>query len=79
MEELYHDPINGGYVLALANCGQCGALFGFNPNKVPSVNNIPFCKTCVDAANPMRVRNGLKPIEYAIDAYGPIHESELRC
>jgi len=66
-----------GYVYAMGNCGVCGKLFSFNPMKVPSLNNVPFCQTCVDAANPQRVKNGLPPIEYDEDAYEAVPEEEL--
>jgi hypothetical protein len=67
-----------GYALVVGTCGQCKNIFSFNPNKVPSLKNIPFCRACVDAANPLREKNGLPPILYAADAYEAIPEEELR-
>ena len=67
-----------GYVLMVGTCGACKKIFSFNPNKVPSLNNIPFCKECIDKANPIRKANGLPEIRYAADAYAAIPEEELR-
>ena len=68
-----------GYAFCTGTCGQCGLIFTFNPNSVPSLNNVPFCKTCVDAANNgPRQANSLPPIEYPWNAYEAISESELR-
>jgi hypothetical protein len=53
-------------------------MFSFNPVRVPSFNNVPYCRECVEAANPTRVKNGLPPIRYASDAYSPVDENELR-
>lgn len=50
-------------------CGQCGKAFTCNPHLVPSKNNIAFCKTCVEVANPIRVTNGLEPIKILPGAY----------
>lgn len=61
-----------GCYLVTAPCGACGRLFCFNPHKVPSLNNVPFCKACVDKANPLRKEKGLPPITYAPDAYEPV-------
>jgi len=67
-----------GYVFMTALCGQCKRPFMFNPHKVPSLNNIPFCKNCVDAANAgPRQQNGLPPIVYTDDAYQALPEEEL--
>jgi hypothetical protein len=52
-------------------------MFAFNPVRVPSLNNVAFCQTCVDAANPLRVKNGLPPIVYSADAYSAVDENEL--
>ena len=65
-----------GYMMVMARCGQCGEIFSFNPASVPSLNNIPYCKACIDAANPVRIKNGLDPIVYAADAYEAIDENE---
>jgi len=66
-----------GYVMVMSECGQCKKLFSYNPHKVPSLNNVAFCKECVDAANPIRVKNGLPAITYSKDAYEAIPEEEL--
>ncbi len=67
-----------GYVFMVGTCGQCKRMFTFNPHKVPSMKNIPFCKHCVDwANNGPRKANGLPPIVYSSDAYEAIPESQL--
>jgi hypothetical protein len=59
---------------AMAPCGQCNTPFSFNPHLVPSLNNVPFCESCVNRANPIRVKNGLKPIKIVSGAYKPQYE-----
>ncbi len=66
-----------GYALLTAPCGQCGKIFSSNPNRVPSLNNVPFCRECIEAANPTRIENGLDPIVIHQDAYEPCREEEL--
>ena len=66
-----------GYAMLYAPCGACGKMFTSNPTKVPSLNNIPFCKECVDAINPLREKKGLEKIKYADDAYEGCPEEEL--
>jgi len=72
-----------GYALCFGNCFGCDRLFGFNPNKVPSIlsprtgQKEPVCQACVDKANPERAKNGLPPIVPAPDAYEPEPEENL--
>ena len=70
-----------GYYFATAACVNCGHLFTFNPDLVPSVrvNGVrePICKACVDYANPVRVKNGLEPIRVLPGAYEPAQEGGL--
>lgn len=70
-----------GWALCSGCCARCGAVFSFNPNKVPSIrihgNREPICRPCVETANPQRIANGLAPIAIAADAYEPCAESEL--
>ena len=66
-----------GYAIAVSECGACHRIFCYNPHLVPSLDNVPFCKTCVDGAAPARAQNGLPPIKYAKEAYEPMNESEL--
>ena len=54
---------------AMAPCGQCDRVFSFNPHLVPSLNNIPFCRTCVEAANKKRPALGLPLIPIIDGAY----------
>ena len=70
-----------GFVVAFGICFGCKSNFSFNPMKVPSLtingNREPFCRTCIERANPLRIKNGLAPIVPAPDAYAPCPEEEL--
>jgi len=70
-----------GYAQVFSPCFQCEKIFSYNPHRVPSVKiegkREPICRNCVEEANPLRIINGLPPIEINPDAYEPIHESEL--
>jgi len=68
---------NGGYIVVVGSCGSCHNIFVFNPNKVPSLNDVPFCQQCVEMANPIRLANGLPLIVYDEDAYQPVREQDL--
>lgn len=75
------DGVSGGWVSCQGFCFGCRRLFSFNPNTVPSVridgSREPICRTCVDAANPKRIANGLAPIVVFPDSYEACPESEL--
>lgn len=67
---------------AMAACGQCNQPFSFNPNLVPSLNNIPFCRTCIEAANKKRPGLGLAVIQILPGAYDIVAEetdTEIEC
>ncbi len=66
-----------GYMMLVASCYQCGRTFTCNPNLVPSYENNPFCQTCVEAANPQRIANGLEPIVIQPGAYEAADEAEV--
>lgn len=71
-----------GYVQALGHCALCGAVFTFNPLRVPSVridgSRRPVCERCVTTRiNPARRSQGLEDLVVAPDAYEAIHEEEL--
>lgn len=70
-----------GYAMALSPCVGCGRPFAYNPVRVPSLRvdgeRKPVCLSCVERANPARIRNGLEPIIPAPDAYEPVDEREL--
>ena len=70
-----------GYVTGMGGCIGCGALFSFNPVRVPSVTingkREPICSACVERVNPRRVVNGLPPIVPLPGAYDACDESEL--
>lgn len=65
------------YVIATGICLGCGKVMTFNPNKVPSLNNQPICKACVEYVNPIRRAKGLPEITYSKDAYDIIDAEEL--
>ena len=62
-----------GYMLAMGCCFGCGRLFGFNPERVPSVKidgiNQPVCLDCVNRVNPKRIARGLPAIVPLPGAY----------
>jgi len=64
-----------GYMFVMGQCFGCGRLFSFNPNKVPSLRingeRQPICRTCIERANPERIKRGLDPIKILPDAYEP--------
>jgi hypothetical protein len=66
-----------GYAMMVSECGACHQIFCYNPHLVPSLNNVPFCKRCVDASAPERIKRGLVPIKYSEEAYKPMDECEL--
>jgi len=76
-----------GYALCMSACYGCGRVFSYNPHLVPSITppagrpgagtRQPICETCVTRANPIRVANGLAPIQILDGAYEPMDEAEL--
>jgi hypothetical protein len=72
-----------GYALVTSACFGCHQIFSYNPLRVPSIRDPhtgtkkPICPDCVQRVNPLRVKNGLPPIEPFPDAYDSIDESEL--
>jgi len=70
-----------GYALCMGPCIGCGAIFSFNPMRVPSIRvrgeREPICRACVERVNPVRIANGLEPIVPLPDAYEGCEESEL--
>ena len=48
-------------------------LMTYNASRVPSMRiagvREPFCRTCIEAANPQRIANGLDPIVIHAEAY----------
>jgi hypothetical protein len=61
------------YVQLFVHCHACGNIFTCNPDLVPSIRvngeKVPFCRACVDGANPRRVAAGLDPISILPGAY----------
>lgn len=59
----------------MSACGQCHQIFSYNPHLVPSLNDVPFCRNCVERANPKRIANGLEPINILPGAYESVAET----
>jgi hypothetical protein len=79
---------SGPVVFAFGACAQCGRLFSFNPNFVPSLRmrdgkpdptgpREPFCRSCIEAANIIRKKNGVTPHVIHPQAYEPLPEDDL--
>jgi len=70
-----------GYAIIHGLCITCGKPISFHPHKVPSVRvggeREPVCRTCIEKANPERIKNGLEPITIQDGAYGACREEEL--
>lgn len=70
-----------GWVMCHGTCVNCGQVFAFNPNWVPSVRvngtREPVCLDCVRRANPVRKAKGLPEIVVHPQAYEPCPEPEL--
>lgn len=75
-----------GYMIAIGGCVNCGCVFGFNPDTVPSIRvsridggwkldsngqREPVCESCINRANQKRIADGLEPFHIAPDAYAP--------
>ena len=69
------DAASGGlpFAVCMGSCFGCGRYFAFHPDKVPSIDRDgtkePICKSCVLRVNPVRIMNGLDPIEILPNAY----------
>lgn len=70
-----------GYALGMSACYGCKRIFCYNPNRVPTIpingSREPVCRTCIERANPERIKRGLEPIVPLPDAYEPLDEDEL--
>lgn len=58
---------NGPALMLTAICHSCRRIFMADPDKVPSTrlpdgSQVVFCRSCVEAANPVRRKNGLPEI-----------------
>jgi len=71
-----------GYVLAMSECFCCKQVFGYNPNKVPSIRvqgvRQPICKSCIEQANPLRKQHGLPELIPLPGAYEAEDEDAIR-
>ena len=70
-----------GYATVMSECCGCHKVMTYNPHKVPSmrVNGVrePVCRTCIETANPKRIKAGLEPFVIQPGAYDAINEMEL--
>lgn len=70
-----------GYAIVMGPCAMCGAVFGFNPHKVPSIMvngaRVQVCEPCVNRWNAQRVAAGLEAIPPLPGAYEGLPEGEL--
>lgn len=68
-----------GAVYCMGECYNCRRVFSFNMNYVPSLRvdgvRVPFCRACIEQANPVRVKNGLAAIVPHPQAYEPEEEA----
>lgn len=64
-----------GYVYVLAPCGACQVMITFNPMKVPSLQGLPICRSCVERWKKIHG----KPFDIPNGAYEPMPEEELPC
>lgn len=61
--------MSGPYVSLMAACFGCGRLFASNPRTVPSYENQPICRTCIERVNANRAASGRPLWPVADDAY----------
>lgn len=70
-----------GFVAVLGPCIRCKRPFVYSPTRVPSIRidgvRHPICATCVEEVNPLRIANGLPPINPLPGAYDADDESEM--
>ena len=66
-----------GFYTCTSACGQCGRLFCYNPHTVPSLNNVAFCRACMNAANSKRIAMGLDAHPIHPTAYEPVCENDF--
>lgn len=60
-----------GYMMLTAPCFACDRLFASNPDKVPSYDNQPVCRSCIERVNAWRKTKGLPLWPIPDDAYEP--------
>lgn len=60
-----------GFMMLYAPCLVCKRPFGSNASYVPSLNNEPVCRACMEWGNAERVAQGLTPHPIHPLAYEP--------
>jgi hypothetical protein len=60
------------YMSLVAPCFGCGRLFTSNPDSVPSYQNEPICRDCMEVVNRRRAENGLPLWPILPDAYDAV-------
>jgi hypothetical protein len=63
-----------GYFYTMGACINCGGIFSFNANLVPSSSALtghrePICSNCIEHINSIRIEKGLEPIVPLPGAY----------
>jgi hypothetical protein len=70
-----------GFMWCFAECIGCRVLFGFNPERVPSIyvdgEKQPVCGVCMAMRNKKRREQGLAEDEVMQGAYEAVDESEV--
>jgi hypothetical protein len=66
-----------GYATLVAPCFVCGKLFSGNPRRVPSYQNQPICRDCIEKVNKRRAETGQPLWPVPPDAYEAVDEAEL--
>jgi len=63
-----------GYLSLVAPCFVCQRPFSSNPYRVPSYQNEPICRGCIEGINTRRLARGLPPWPIPADAYEPVED-----
>jgi hypothetical protein len=63
-----------GYLYLFAPCVLCRKLFASNPDRVPSYENQPICRDCIERVNEIRRKEGHPEWPIFHDSYEPLEE-----
>lgn len=59
------------FMYLMAPCFGCGKTFASNPDFVPSHNDQPVCRDCMELVNAQRLAMGMEPHVIHPEAYEP--------
>lgn len=65
------------YASLYAPCFVCKRPFFSNPQRVPSYDNQPICRACIERVNEARRARGLPEWPVYPDSYEPIEAEQL--